>query len=82
MSNSLTSICPHCGTVNTQQTGIGHANAPSPGDVAVCIECYGASVWTSLGGLRVPTDAEHDQIEAYPEMRALRAAIASKEVSD
>jgi hypothetical protein len=73
MAIPLTSICPHCSKVNTHQSAAdGNDVMPTAGDATICFNCFGAAIWTSLGGLRKPTDLEHAEIEALPEIQKMR----------
>lgn len=75
MNDMLISICPHCSTVHPLHTGINTREAPMPGDISVCIECAGVSLWNALGGLRKPTEEERIELEKDVTLTRLRAAI-------
>ena len=48
---------------------------PSPGDLSLCINCGGLTIFTEDMGMRVPTDAEMAQAMSYPEVVQAIAAI-------
>ena len=55
----------------------GHApgDRPSPGDVSLCWKCGGAAIFTD-DGVRLPTPDEATELDADPDVRAARAAMA------
>lgn len=56
------SPCLHCGSINDAATGVATTNtAPSPGDIAVCLNCGHIAAYNDDLGIRELTVAE--QIE-------------------
>ncbi len=72
--------CPHCGRVNTLHEDRG-GNTPEPGNISICWVCKGMGVFTETG-IRIPTVEEWSELEADPEVRAVRAAMAESYTPD
>lgn len=71
--------CPHCGVPAEEQDARSPKSRPRPGDISMCWDCrnLGVFVETPDGlSLRVPTDAERDELERDPRVRAARGALA------
>ena len=67
--------CPHCGRVNEMVAGRDPSSTPGPGAVSICFRCTKPAVFTETG-LRTPTDAEQEQFDQSPIIRAARKAAA------
>lgn len=67
-------VCPWCGYRHELATNITGRRAPVSGDKTMCFRCEGWSIFDprAPGGLRMPTQAELDEIV---ENRVARAII-------
>lgn len=60
--------CPHCAYPFTGIAGVGHEQAPTPGDLNVCARCGGISVFEEGGGARRATATEEEEATTDPEL--------------
>ena len=82
--------CPQCGAVNDTADGVEHEEAPTPGDISVCMYCAAVTVFTNDLKLRTPTSEEMANIRSDAEIwatikeaqRAIHAAFSSRRASD
>ena len=72
-ANEFDIDCPHCGRIREVHTGTGDAQGtvPKPGDVSVCFNCLGTSVFDEQLKLRLPTQQEAKEIAATPSFNEL-----------
>lgn len=71
--------CPHCGRKHEVHDGPSRGAKPKSGDASLCWGCGGIAVYVLLDGnltLRLPTAQEDAEIQASPQVRETRAAIA------
>jgi len=80
--HTAVTICPHCGhTLNTvQETANPITRPPRPGDVCLCLQCAGISVYSDeLGNVRRAGPAEIDALmqnsEVWDEINQARRRI-------
>jgi hypothetical protein len=68
--------CPYadCGRENTVVSGF-EGELPKAGDISVCWGCKRWGVFTDMGFLRCPTEAEIKMAERDPRLRAQLDAI-------
>jgi hypothetical protein len=72
-------ICPHCGKKNNASTPVGrNKNAPTPGDITLCIGCGKVGVFTEDGSLRVPNAEEALRFMADPRIIQAQVLISSR----
>ena len=78
-SNEFDVDCPHCGRVREVHTGAGDAQGttPSSGDVSICFNCLGTSVFDDTLKLRLPTQQEAKEIAAIPSFTELMFQLIS-----
>lgn len=70
--------CPQCGYGQDHASSIDGDQDPKAGDVALCMKCGDATLFTADLRHRRPTPAEQRQIDAQDDVRRARAAITSK----
>lgn len=77
--------CPQCGAPNNRATSMGSDDAPSPGDVSLCVGCGTILVFADDLSSRKPTTDEEVEIllampaefrAAFLEMQAILQATA------
>ncbi|QOV99542.1 hypothetical protein [Rhodococcus pyridinivorans] len=72
--------CPHCHRANDRTTCADPNNPdaqPNPGDVNLCFNCGGPSIFTE-DSPRLPTEEELEQLLANP--RIVHAQISIREI--
>jgi hypothetical protein len=66
--------CPHCGSVKDRSAHVGGGpRKPRPGDLCICAECTGISVYTE-GDPVFPTQAKAEEISQDPMLMLTIAA--------
>ncbi len=63
------SICPFCGkAIDSLADMKDHGNAPRDGNAIICLNCTGVGILEG-GHVRIPTEAEHAELDADPNVR-------------
>ncbi len=60
------SMCPHCGELHDGAAAMTSDHPPTEGDVGICFECGGWTVFQADGSRRKPTPEEQAEIDADP----------------
>ena len=71
------SHCLECHAVIDMAGGIRTEDAPSPGDISLCLYCGHVMIYGENLGLREPTDSEIVEIADNPELVLASNAIAA-----
>lgn len=56
------SPCPDCGKMQDGAYAPDHEALPKPGDISVCISCYGVSIFGDDMMRRLPTEADIEEM--------------------
>jgi hypothetical protein len=68
-------LCPFCGAVHDGASNVSSNDAPSDGDVTLCIDCGEWGIFAPVVGmLRKPTDAEYEFLGTDKDARKVREA--------
>ena len=66
--------CPHCGSVKGNASHAGGSNRqPRPGDLCICADCTGISVYTETDPV-FPTQAKAEEVSKDPMLMLTIAA--------
>lgn len=71
--HQLDATCPHCGKGNDTSQPVGRPVLPSVGDVSICIECGGLSIFTAT----VPRKPDAGELEALLADRRIVEAMSA-----
>jgi hypothetical protein len=75
MSTDWPHTCPFC---RLQQEAVTHISGkdyvPSNGDITMCFNCGGISVFTNDGGLRKPTKKEQRELDQNSRIKEVKDA--------
>ena len=77
----IESSCPSCGEAMTGAAGVESDDAPTPGDISVCLYCRALLVFGNDLKLRMPTDAELIEMAGNKQMIAIVNAIGAADVT-
>lgn len=65
--------CPFCDRDNNASAGMNTDAPPKPGDASICLGCGNVGIIASHDGkVRLPTEAEADQLACSPAVHAAR----------
>jgi hypothetical protein len=67
-------VCVECGKLVDSATHLSDDVRPSPGDIAICLYCGHAAIYTRAMTLRHPTKKEKREHASNPEVAAAKRA--------
>jgi len=75
--HDMPSVCPQCGAHHEAMANTVNNDAPSNGDVNLCVVCKGISIFDDSvpTKLRYPTDDELTEINKDPRIQDLRSKM-------